>query len=270
MNTRQRIPRFDRRWDEIIALYPDESVRVLLTSAIKRYQLDGTEPQLPAELMVAFEFLRPTIDRRARNRARRLARLTAKSPSIPTTAVGSTGRSTDTPLVSSAPLLPSPPSAPALKITLPDNTDRFLAPDESDMPGRFKFWNEFTKSRTSNLTQKEIDNDRFAFETDVWDNESSDIVPDHPDGSPMLYSELVQHYCGILRHDKPVMLRISDEVARLTGVLFRTDDLRGFIDSFCTHSTRIPIINLNRTTCRRAFIRYMINYATRYRTSLRQ
>lgn len=46
MKTRQRIPRFDRRWDEIIALYPDESARVLLTSAIKRYQLDGTEPQL--------------------------------------------------------------------------------------------------------------------------------------------------------------------------------------------------------------------------------
>ena len=284
MKTLQRTPRFDRHWDEVIAIYPNESDRLLLTSAIKQYQLDGTEPQLPPELMVAFEFLRPTIDRRARNRARRKARTAAAQPAIqpaiqpavdlpvaptstpesqstsliPTTAVGATGRSTA-----------CTGSDPTIKTTVPDNNDRFLAPDETDMAQRFKFWENFTKSRSSNLTQKDIENDRLDFETDLWENEENDTVPDNPDGSPMLYAEIVKHYCRILRNDKRLLMRISDEVTRLTGVLFRTDDLREFIDPFCSRSIKIPIINLNRANCRRAFIRYMINYATHYRRALK-
>lgn len=85
----------------------------------------------------------------------------------------------------------------------------------------------------------------------------------------MLYAEIVKHYCRILRNDKRLLMRISDEVTRLTGVLFRTDDLREFIDPFCSRSIKIPIINLNRANCRRAFIRYMINYATHYRRALK-
>lgn len=243
MKTLQRTPRFDRHWDEVIAIYPNESDRLLLTSAIKQYQLDGTEPQLPPELMVAFEFLRPTIDRRARNRARRKARTAAKATqSVPLDQLDQL-----------VPLDPSPTSIP----------------DETDMAQRFKFWENFTKSRSSNLTQKEIENDLFDFETDLWENEENDTVPDNPDGSPMLYAEIVKHYCRILRNDKRLLMRISDEVTRLTGVLFRTDDLREFIDPFCTRSIKIPIINLNRANCRRAFIRYMINYATHYRRALK-
>lgn len=48
-------------------MYPDENDRRALTEAIRKYQLDGIEPDLPPALMVAFAFLRPTIDRRRRN-----------------------------------------------------------------------------------------------------------------------------------------------------------------------------------------------------------
>ncbi len=111
MKTHTRLPRFDRQWEATIAIYENETDRRLLTSAIKDYQLNGTEPQLPPALMVAFEFLRPTIDRRARNRARRLARLASAqstpAPKTPTISVGATGRSTASlsiPLDPSAPL----------------------------------------------------------------------------------------------------------------------------------------------------------------------
>ncbi len=70
-----RAPRFDRQWTELINLLPDENERKLLTDAIVRYQLDATEPQLPAHLAVAFGFIRPTIDRRARARMRRRERM---------------------------------------------------------------------------------------------------------------------------------------------------------------------------------------------------
>lgn len=60
-------PRFDKAWHEAIALYPDAADREALTAAILDYQTDCTEPILPPALMVAFNFLRPTIDRRRRN-----------------------------------------------------------------------------------------------------------------------------------------------------------------------------------------------------------
>ncbi len=62
-----RTPRFDNAWHKAIAMYPDENDRRALTEAIRKYQLDGIEPDLPPALMVAFAFLRPTIDRRRRN-----------------------------------------------------------------------------------------------------------------------------------------------------------------------------------------------------------
>lgn len=62
-----RTPRFDDAWHKAIAMYPDENDRRALTEAIRKYQLDGIEPDLPPALMVAFAFLRPTIDRRRRN-----------------------------------------------------------------------------------------------------------------------------------------------------------------------------------------------------------
>lgn len=62
-----RNPRFDRSWQDAIALYPDAADREALTTAIRDYQIDATEPELKPALMVAFNFLRPTIDRRRRN-----------------------------------------------------------------------------------------------------------------------------------------------------------------------------------------------------------
>ena len=58
-------PRFDKQWSESIAANLPAADAGLLTEAIIRYQLDGTLPDLPPMLMVAFGFLRPTIDRRA-------------------------------------------------------------------------------------------------------------------------------------------------------------------------------------------------------------
>ena len=263
MKTHTRLPRFDRQWEATIAIYENETDRRLLTSAIKDYQLNGTEPQLPPALMVAFEFLRPTIDRRARNRARRLARLASAqstpAPKTPTISVGATGRSTASlsiPLDPSAPLSPStPPSS---------------IPDESDMAKRFSFWNEFARAHPTPLYQKEIDADRPDFETDLWEHEDTDTVPDRPDGSPMPHDELVAHYCRIIRNDRRLLTRISDEIVRLAGVLYRTTDLRDFIDRFSEHAKTHPIINLNRANCRRAFIRYMLSQATRYRAAIRR
>ncbi len=74
-HTAPRAPRFDRQWTELINLLPDENDRKLLTDAIVKYQLDATEPDLPPHLAVAFGFIRPTIDRRARARMRRRERM---------------------------------------------------------------------------------------------------------------------------------------------------------------------------------------------------
>ncbi len=73
--TASRAPRFDRQWAELINLLPDKNDRKLLTDAIIKYQLDTTEPHLPAHLAVAFGFIRPTIDRRAHARIRRRERM---------------------------------------------------------------------------------------------------------------------------------------------------------------------------------------------------
>ncbi len=73
-HTTLRAPRFDRQWTELINMLPDENERKLLTDAIVKYQLDATEPDLPTHLAVAFGFIRPTIDRRARARMRRRER----------------------------------------------------------------------------------------------------------------------------------------------------------------------------------------------------
>lgn len=42
-----RTPRFDNAWHKAIAMYPDENDRRALTEAIRKYQLDGVEPDLP-------------------------------------------------------------------------------------------------------------------------------------------------------------------------------------------------------------------------------
>lgn len=80
-------PRFDKSWHEAIALYTDAADREALTAAILDYQTDCIEPTLPPALMVAFNFLRPTIDRRRRNtekaRLRREANACAPRPVEP-------------------------------------------------------------------------------------------------------------------------------------------------------------------------------------------
>lgn len=78
-----RTPRFDKSWQETIELYPDAADREALTTAIRNYQIDGIEPQLPPALMVAFLFLRPTIDRRRRNAEKARARRNTSTPATP-------------------------------------------------------------------------------------------------------------------------------------------------------------------------------------------
>ncbi|PWL59191.1 MAG: hypothetical protein DBY35_10900 [Bacteroidales bacterium] len=78
-----RTPRFDKSWQETIELYPDAADREALTTAIRNYQIDGIEPQLPPALMVAFLFLRPTIDRRRRNAEKARARRNTSTPDTP-------------------------------------------------------------------------------------------------------------------------------------------------------------------------------------------
>ena len=74
-----RPPRFDKQWSETIAANLLATDAELLTNAIRRYQLDGTLPDLPPLLMVAFGFLRPTIDRRAVPVKRRVNAVCASS-----------------------------------------------------------------------------------------------------------------------------------------------------------------------------------------------
>ncbi len=87
-HTAPRAPRFDRQWTELINLLPDEDDRKLLTDAIVRYQLDATEPQLPPHLAVAFGFIRPTIDRRARARIRHRDNLRGRKFEVSPTLTG--------------------------------------------------------------------------------------------------------------------------------------------------------------------------------------
>ena len=238
-----RPPRFDKQWSETIAANLPAAEAGLLTEAIIRYQLDGTLPELPPMLMVPFEFLRPTIDRRKQSAQVEPAKI-AKIATIATVAN----------------LAAPEPPAPAIK--LPDVT-----PGEEDWAARFRFWKDLEASHKSMWTQEEIDNNRPSFETEVWEHELDDRVPDHPDGTPMSYEELLRHYSLIMRHDPKMLLHISDEVARHGKVLYRSSDLCDHIELFINHSTDYIIINLNRTTFRRAFIRYMLRSASNYRST---
>lgn len=260
--TRPRPPRFDKQWDAAIGRLPSLTDRETLTEAIRLYQIEGTEPQLPPALAVAFEFLRPTIDRRARNRARRQAKAAAMRRDNPVPAE---------PVHQQEPAAVEPPVAEPATSTAaaPPLESLPVAPGEDDMEARFKFWSDFCSSRTSPLTEREITENRLSFELDFWGDEEKDEVPDHPDGTPMPYTEILQHYCRLLRQDTAILVQVADEVARLTKVLYTTSDLRNHIDAFIYQSTAFPIINLNRANCRRAFIRYMIRCANSYRGTLR-
>ena len=255
-----RPPRFDKQWTENITANLPAAEAGLLTEAIIRYQLDGTLPELPPMLMVAFCFLRPTIDRRARAREKaRERRLRKQSITAGAVEVAKIAK-VSTVANLAAPAAPEP-LAPAIK--LPEVT-----PGEDDWAARFRFWKDLEASHKSMWTQEEVDNNRPAFETDVWEDELTDVVPDHPDGTPMSYTELLHHYSGIMRNDRKMLLHISDEVARLGKVLYRSTDLCDHIELFIDHSTNYLIINLNRTTFRRAFIRFMLRRASGYRDSL--
>lgn len=236
----QRLPRFDKQWEETISLLTSESDRRLLTEAIRLYQLDGTEPQLSAELAVAFEFLRPTIDRRARNRERRRARA-SQQVSAP---------------VSVEPARPVE-AAPAPQVS--------VIPGEDQWEQRVEYWQNFIKSRTSPLTSREVESGKLSFETELWEGEDSETVPAGPDGLPLPYAALLQHYCNVFESDIRLLTRVADEVVRTTKMLFHSGDLRAHIEAFKYQSTVYPVAGINRATCRRAFIRYMMNCATRYR-----
>lgn len=272
MNTTPRPPRFDRQWTESIKHFLDIDDREALTSAIRQYQLDGTEPRLTGALAVAFEFLRPTIDRRARDRARRRAKaesaISSAAKSVSDFCERHAGATADVSVPASVPLAVAQPQVSESSVPAVDDDDAISAPGEDEWKSRYDFWKNFSETRSTPLTGREIAANRLSFETDLWEGEEEDEVPDHPDGTPMPYTEILQHYCLILRNDRRLLTRIADEVARFTKVLYRTSDLINHIDAFIYQSTAYPIINLNRANCRRAFIRYMINCARHYRTTL--
>ena len=74
-DTKPRKPRFDKEWTEMIALLPEER-REILESAIRRYQLTGTEPEhLEGAEKMAFMLIKKIVNRRGRRReAQRLRR----------------------------------------------------------------------------------------------------------------------------------------------------------------------------------------------------
>ena len=238
-NHTQRLPRFDRQWEDAISRLADLHDRELLTEAIRRYQLDGTEPDLPAELAVAFEFLRPTIDRRARNRARRQAKAAQTSPAPE-----------------------KPVTRPAVTAPVPAAQ---VIPGEDRWEQRVEYWQNFIKSRTSPLTAKEIESGQLAFESELWEGEPEDVIPTGADGLPLPYQSLLQHYCRVIESDSALLTRVADEVVRFTKMMFHSNDLRAHIEAFKYQSTVYPVADMNRATCRRAFIRYMINCAKSYR-----
>lgn len=271
-----RQPRFDKQWSEIISRLTSETDREALTSAIRQYQLYGTEPRLPALLAVAFEFLRPTIDRRTRNRERRRQKAAAMISATPAVAVDVEEPTApdmpeemtvkpESPATTADGTAPRPVSLDSLQPCSLDITD---IPGENDWESRAEFWKNFVNTNSSPLTEREISTNRLSFETDLWEHEEDDEVPDHPDGTPMPYNELLQHYSLILRNDRRLLTRIADEVVRLTKVLYRTEDLCNHINAFIIQSTTYPIINLNRANFRRAFIRYMMRCSDHYRRSL--
>lgn len=65
---RERKPRFDREWREMIELLP-ESRREVMYAAVREYQLYGTEPSgLDGAEMMAFMLIRKIVDRRKKRR----------------------------------------------------------------------------------------------------------------------------------------------------------------------------------------------------------
>lgn len=123
-----RPPRFDKHWDEIISLIPSITDREAFAEAIRRYQLDGTEPDLPPELAVAFEFLRPTIDRRARAREKARQRRERNQSAIAKEAKSAIQAT----------------EASALEIG-----HNSAIPGEDDWEARQGYWTDFINSRTS-------------------------------------------------------------------------------------------------------------------------
>lgn len=242
-----RPPRFDKHWDEIISLIPSITDREAFAEAIRRYQLDGTEPDLPPELAVAFEFLRPTIDRRARAREKARQRRERNQSAIAKEA-------------KSAILAIE---TPALEIDC-----HSAIPGEDDWEARQGYWTDFINSRTSPLTQAEIENGRFAYETDTWAQDRDDIASARHDGTPLSYDERLRNYCNQLRSDKSLLVRIADEVVRLSKVLYRSSDLCNHLGAFINHATIQPIPDLDRAAFRRAFTGYMLRCAYNYRNAI--
>lgn len=67
-NTQSRRPRFDKEWVEMINPLP-EPRRHILTDAIRRYQIDRTEPSgLTGAEQMAFMLIKKIVDRRHRQR----------------------------------------------------------------------------------------------------------------------------------------------------------------------------------------------------------
>lgn len=75
---KQRRPRFDREWTELIRLMP-ESRREIMELSIREYQLNGSEPEgLDGTEQMAFRLIKKIIDRRTRQRIARQRRANAK------------------------------------------------------------------------------------------------------------------------------------------------------------------------------------------------
>ena len=76
--TKQRRPRFDREWTELIRLMP-ENRREIMERSIREYQLNGSEPEgLDGTEQMAFRLIKKIIDRRTRQRIARQRRANAK------------------------------------------------------------------------------------------------------------------------------------------------------------------------------------------------
>lgn len=239
-----RPPRFDKQWSQTIIDNLDKANGEAFAEAIRRYQLDGTEPDLPPELAVAFEFLRPTIDRRARAREKARQRRERNQSAIAKSAIQATE---------------------AFALETGHNS---AIPGEDDWEARQKYWTDFVNSRTSPLTQAEIENGRFAYETDTWAQDRDDTVPMRPDGTTLSYDERLRHYVNLLRDDHPTLVRIADEIARLSKVLYRSGDLRNHLGAFINHATVQPIPDLDKAAFRRAFTGYMLRCAYNYRNAI--
>lgn len=242
-----RPPRFDKQWSQTIIDNLDKADGEAFAEAIRRYQLDGTEPDLPPGLAVAFEFLRPTIDRRARAREKARQRRERNQSAIAKEAKSAIQAT----------------EASALEIG-----HNSAIPGEDDWEARQKYWTDFVNSRTSPLTQAEIENGRFAYETDTWAQDRDDTGPMRPDGTTLSYDERLRHYVNLLRDDHPTLVRIADEIARLSKVLYRSGDLRNHLGAFINHATVQPIPDLDKAAFRRAFTGYMLRCAYNYRNAI--